>query len=91
MAKIDFKHFGMYAGVSKKVKMVSDMRESFADVIYKNVNGIKAHALALKIYQSEGETEYSEDEVRMMRGVAQMCTPAFMDSLYAVTDDGKEE
>lgn len=50
MKKIDFKHFKIYTTVSRKAAQTVDARETFADLIYKNVNGIKAHALALKIY-----------------------------------------
>jgi hypothetical protein len=59
-----------------------DVRESFADMIYNNVNGIKAHALALKIYESEGEADYTDDEVKLVRIVAErLCVPGFIDGL----------
>ena len=64
MKKIDFKHFKIYTTVSRKAAQTVDARETFADLIYKNVNGIKAHALALKIYGSEGTAYYTDDEVR---------------------------
>lgn len=46
MAKINFNNFKMYAGVSRNSSMNVDVREQFADMIYKNAGGIKAHALA---------------------------------------------
>ena len=57
MTKLDFQHFKVYASISHKASQTMDVRESFADMIYNNVNGIRAHALALKIYKSEGKTE----------------------------------
>jgi hypothetical protein len=65
-----------------------DVRESFADMIYNNVNGIKAHALALKIYESEGEADYTDDEVKLVRIVAErLCVPGFIDGLNEQLDN----
>ena len=51
-------------------------------MIYLNVNGIKAHALAMKIYQSEGAADYSSEEVKLIREVAEkLCAPNFIDGL----------
>lgn len=65
-----------------------DVRETFADMIYNNVNGIKAHALALKIYESEGEADYADDEVKLVRTVAErLCVPGFIDGLNEQLDN----
>ena len=65
-----------------------DVRETFADIIYNNVNGIKAHALALKIYESEGEADYTDDEVKLVRVVAErLCVPGFIDGLNEQLDN----
>ncbi len=65
-----------------------DVRETFADMIYNNVNGIKAHALALKIYESEGEADYTDDEVKLVRVVAErLCVPGFIDGLNEQLDN----
>ena len=65
-----------------------DVRETFADMIYNNVNGIKAHALALKIYESEGEADYTDDEVKLMRVIAErLCVPGFIDGLNEQLDN----
>jgi hypothetical protein len=65
-----------------------DVREPFADMIYNNVNGIKAHALALKIYESEGEADYTDDEVKLVRIVAErLCVPGFIDGLNEQLDN----
>lgn len=80
--KIDFQHFNVYMAVNHKSARIMDVRESFADMIYNNVNGIKAHALALKIYESEGEADYTDDEVKLVRIVAErLCVPGFIDGL----------
>ncbi len=82
MAKINFKSIKVYDSISHKKSRTADAREQFADMIYKNVGGIKAHALALKIYNSEGETEYSPEEAELIKRVAeQLCLPGFIDGL----------
>ena len=82
MSNIDFQHFKVYASISRKTVHTVDAREDFADMIYNNVNGIRAHALALKIYKSEGKTEYSDDEIKLIQAVAEkMCVPGFIDGL----------
>lgn len=82
MVKLNFQHFSIPTGISRKKRQTGDARESFANVIYLNVNGIKAHALAMKIYESEGETDYSEEEVNIIRNVAEkLCPPNFIDGL----------
>ena len=92
MTKIDFQHFKVYASISRKAAHTVDVRESFADMIYNNVNGIRAHALAMKIYKSDGEVEYSEDEVKLIQAVAdKMCVPGFLDGLSEQLDNSKTE
>ena len=86
--KIDFQRFNVYMAVNHKSARTMDVRESFADMIYNNVNGIKAHALALKIYESEGEADYTDDEVKLVRIVAErLCVPGFIDGLNEQLDN----
>ena len=49
MAKLNFKHFSKYTGISRQKKETGDVREEFADLVYCRVGGIKAHALAFRI------------------------------------------
>ena len=82
MATIDFKHFTVPVGITGKRTQTGDARETFADIVYTNLNGIGAHALALKIYQSDGPTRYTDEETRLITSVAERhCTPAFIDGL----------
>lgn len=86
--KIDFQHFNVYLSVTRKEVRPMDVRETFADMIYNNVNGIKAHALALKIYGSEGEADYTDDEMKLVRIVAErLCVPGFIDGLNEQLDN----
>ena len=80
--KINFQQIKFYTSINHKNFNTVDAREEFADTIYKNAGGIKAHALALKIYNSEGETEYSADEVDMIKHTLERFgVPGFIDGL----------
>lgn len=88
MKKLNFKEFSIPTGISRKHRQTGDARESFANLLYLNVNGIRAHALALKIYQSEGEVSYTDEEVQLITEVAErMCTPNFIDGLNEQLSD----
>ena len=82
MVKLNFQQFSVPTGISRKKRQTGDARESFANMLYLNVNGIRAHALAMKIYNSEGEENYSTEEVKLIKEVAEkMCAPNFIDGL----------
>ena len=88
MKTINFKEFGIYTGISRNGQYVGDVRESVANILYLNVSGIRAHSLALKIYQSNGATGYSDDEVSLIQEVTnKYCLPNFIDSLNDVIDN----
>lgn len=91
MAKLNFQHFKIPTGIDRTQYRTGDARESVANMLYLNVNGIRAHALALKIYRSEGETDFTEEEVRTLRDVADTyATPAFIDGLNEQLEGGAE-
>lgn len=91
MAKLNFQHFKIPTGIDRTQYRTGDARESVANMLYLNVNGIRAHALALKIYRSEGETDFTEEEVRTLREVADTyATPAFIDGLNEQLEGGAE-
>ncbi|WP_276815660.1 hypothetical protein [Segatella maculosa] len=67
MAKLNFEAFRIPTGIRRTDYVVTDAREGVADMIYLNAGGIKAHRLAFKIFESKGETDYDDVEVRMIR------------------------
>lgn len=82
MTKINFEQLAVYTDISKKNTLTGDVRESFSNILYTRANGVRMHALAMKIYQSEGSTDYDDEELRMILSVAEgTTTPAFFDSL----------
>lgn len=92
MIKLNFKQFSVPTGISRKNRQTGDARESFANMLYLNVNGIRAHALAMKIYNSEGEENYSPEEVKLIKEVAEkLCAPNFIDGLMEQLNNQKNE
>lgn len=82
MKKIDFENFKSYISINHKKVKVIDARETFADMIYTNVNGIRAHSIAMKIFKSKGAEEYTSDEIKLIVTVAEkLCVPGFIDGL----------
>lgn len=81
--KISFQHFKTFTDITQTATREVDIRRDFADIMYKNANGIEAHDLALRIYRSEGEMELSQREVEIVKSLAAQATPIFYDSLMA--------
>lgn len=67
MRKINFERFEIYTSINHKEVVVKDCRESFANVIYFNGSGVACHSLAMKVYKSEGETEFTDEEIALMK------------------------
>lgn len=85
--KIDFEKFPLFQGLSGQ-RQVLNVKHVLADELYTKGQGIAFHALALKIYNSEGETEYSDMEYALLLDFAEHCmTPSFIDSLKSLKKD----
>ncbi len=90
MKKINFQKFEMPDGIRQDSFKECDLRESFADVLFCKVNGIRALNLANKIFKSEGETEYDDQEVDVMEKIASLeCTPQFYNGLLRILNNQK--
>ena len=82
MKKLDFRNFSVPTGISRQTREVFDAREQIADLLYTRVSGIKAHRLAFKIFESSNETEFSDEEIDMIRmAVERYCLPNVIDAL----------
>ena len=84
MAKIDFKHFKMFTDISQSKTEELDIATMFADMLYKRVNGIVAHDLALRIYRATEPVEFTDAEMAMLKPFIEAnFTPIFIDSFNA--------
>lgn len=81
MKQIDFKNFKQYTDISHETTTTVDIRRGFADLLYKNVNGVAAHDLAFRIYRSEEPVTLNEEEEKIILQLAENGLPIFMDSL----------
>lgn len=90
--KIDFEYFTLYKGIDKSIKEMMDVRQVFAEEMWNHAQGIAYHALALKIYNSHGETEYTDEEFQLMLQYAEFgMTPSFIESLRILVETKKGE
>lgn len=78
--KINFDKVKVYTDLEKKNSVTQNMRKEFANFIYTQGSGIAAHALALKIYNGNDETEYGENEVDIIRSFVNNLTPCVIDA-----------
>ena len=80
--KINFEDIGIYTDIERKTMVRLDMKKKIANDLYNRGQGIAFHALALKIYNSQGEIELSEEEYNLLMDYTrQMGTPAAIDAL----------
>lgn len=92
MSTIDFKHFKAFLDITQVDKEEVDIRRSFSDMIYKKLNGIIAHDVALRIYHSDGPVELDEEELETIKAILDQTTPLFQDSFMAnIVDEKKQD
>ena len=71
--------------------MTGDARESFADLLYTRMNGIRAKNLALKIFNSEGDMYLDAEDEKLVRFAAvNLCVPSVGDAIIDMLDTVKE-
>ena len=89
--KLNFKKFPMYQGIDKSNIIITDISHAVADGIYNTIQGLAAHALALKIYNSTDEEDYNDEEINILTHFSYSCTPAFIDSLKQILSEQNSE
>ena len=88
MVKINFKEIKIYKDIAKTKSEVVDMQDEVANAMYEKGQGIGFHALALKIYNANGEIELDDKEYGLLMAYAnQMGTPAAIDAFNALKNE----
>ena len=88
MKKINFGSLSVRTGIGVDTTTRLNIKESFANMLYTQVNGIAALTLAQKIYKSEGETEYDEREIKTLTEVVDnICFAAIVDAYHKIIDN----
>ena len=84
MKKIDFRNFKVFTDISHEKTETLDIALMFSDMLYKRVNGIMAHDLALRIYRSAEPVEFTDEEMALLKPFVEAnFTPIFIDSFAA--------
>ena len=78
--KNDFSKVKVYTDLGRETGVIQDLRKDFANLIYTEGRGIEAHALALKIYNGDSETEFNDREVAMINDFSKICSPCVIDA-----------
>ena len=78
--KNDFSKVKVYTDLGRETGVIQDLRKDFANLIYTEGRGIEAHALALKIYNGDAETEFNDREVAMINDFSKICSPCVIDA-----------
>lgn len=88
--KLNFERLEIYTGIAHDECTVQDVRKDFADMIYKQGQGIECLSLAMKIFKSEGETDYTDEEVSLIKRFVSMGTPMFIDAVQTSINNQKQ-
>lgn len=80
--KIDLMNLKVYTDLKHEQCTNVDIKEQLAELIYQRGTGIQAHALALKIYNSTEDTDYTTQEYNLLKSyVNSFCTPIIIDAI----------
>ena len=90
MKKINFKEFQIQENLFSDTKTSVDLREGFSNVVYKNSQGIKGLDLALKIYKSDGETEFNDDELQIIKNISEICVAPITKAIQDIFNEDKK-
>ena len=87
MKKINFKEFQIQENLFSDTKTLVDLREGFSNVVYKNSQGIKGLDLALKIYKSDGEIEFNDDELQIIKNISEICVAPITKAIQDILNE----
>ncbi len=87
MVKIDFSKLPCYVDIRKMGKMEMDVKFEFSNAMYMRGQGVAMGALAMKIYNAQGEEEYNEQECKIILDFANIINPMLADSLKDIIKD----
>lgn len=88
---LNFTELPCYVDIRKQGKMNLDIKFQFANALYTQGNGIAMGALAMKIYNSDGDCEYNEQECKIILDFATHISPLIYDSIKDVIESQNED
>lgn len=89
--KINFEKFPCFIDIKKEQKKEENVKWDFSNAMYIKGGGVAMGALAIKIYNSEGEQEYSDQECELMMQFIHNTSfaPAFIESFDSFIKENK--
>jgi hypothetical protein len=91
MVKINFSKIPCYVDIRKQAKIELDIKFQFANTLYTQGSGIAMGALAMKIYNSDGEVGYNEQECKIILDFATNINPLIYDSIKDVIEQQQKD
>jgi len=90
--KIDFDRIEVFTDLERTRCTVASLRKPLANALYSQGTGLACHALALKLWNTEGLADISEDEAAIItRLVDSSCAPAVIDAVKGLLDKARED
>lgn len=84
--KINLEHLEVFMTLDKNQCQVVNARKQIANIIYSQGAGLglAGQALAVKMWNGSGETEYTDEEVKIIKELVERTTaPCFIDAVNA--------
>lgn len=78
--KIDLTKFKVFTSIRKDKMVEVNIKNEVVDVMYKNVNGMVAHALTHKLYEADGEVELDNAEIAILDALMAKSSVMMIDS-----------
>lgn len=78
----------VYGDLKHETSVNVDIKDQLAELIYQKGTGLPAYALAIKIYNSNEDTEYTEQEFALIKQyVSNFCTPIIIDAINNINTE----
>ena len=84
--KLNLEHLEVFTTLDKSQSQVVNARKQIANIIYSQGAGLglEGQALAVKMWNGSDETEYTDDEVKIIKELVERTTaPCFIDAVNA--------
>ena len=91
--KIKLEQLEIFMTLDKKVSQVINARKQIANLIYSQGAGfgLAGQALAVKMWNGSDETEYTDDEVKIIKELVERTTaPCFIDAVNAAISNAAD-
>lgn len=88
--KIELEHLEVFMTLDKNQCQVVNARKQIANIIYSQGAGLglAGQALAVKMWNGNNDTEYTDDEVKIIKELVERTTaPCFIDAVNAAVDN----